>query len=375
MPTILQFRRGTTVQNDNYTGSVGELTVDTDLDTIRIHDGSSAGGHTMPSLVATQTFTNKTLTAPVISGGSVNNTTIGASTASSGAFTTLSASSTAAFSGGVTIGSDSLAEYIADTVGAMVTSNTESGIAVTYVDADNTLDFDVGDFTITLGGDLSGSVTVTNLASATLTATIAANSVALGTDTTGNYIGEGATSGNGISGSNTGEGGTFTVASNATAVNTANTIVFRDASGNFAAGVITATTTNARYADLAEKYLADSAEYKPGQVLVFGGDNEVTISTSAYDHRVAGVVSTDPAFLMNDDLSDNNAVSVALTGRVPCQVQGPTKKGDLLVTSALPGVAMSMDKAKFEPGVTIGKAMQEVDGLVIQIIEIAVGRF
>jgi hypothetical protein len=349
MPTILQFRRGTTAQNNTYTGSVGELTIDTDLDTLRLHDAVNPGGHTMPSLVATQTFTNKTLTSPTIT--------------------------SPAISGDITVGGASISEYIADTVGAMVTSNTESGIAVTYDDADNTLDFDVGDFTITLGGDLSGSVTVTNLASATLTATIAANSVALGTDTTGNYIGEGATSGNGISGSNTGEGGTFTVASNATAVNTANTIVFRDASGNFAAGVITATTTNARYADLAEKYLADSAEYKPGQVLVFGGDNEVTISTSAYDHRVAGVVSTDPAFLMNDDLSDNNAVSVALTGRVPCQVQGPTKKGDLLVTSALPGVAMSMDKAKFEPGVTIGKAMQEVDGLVIQIIEIAVGRF
>jgi hypothetical protein len=91
-----------------------------------------------------------------------------------------------------------LAEYVADTVGAMVSGNTESGITVSYQDGDNTLDFDVADFTITLGGDLSGSVTITDLANATLTASIAADSVALGTDTTGNYVAS-VTSGSGIS--------------------------------------------------------------------------------------------------------------------------------------------------------------------------------
>ena len=106
-----------------------------------------------------------------------------------------------------------LAEYVADTVGAMVTSNTESGITVTYQDADNTLDFDVADFTITLGGDLSGSVTITDLANATLTASIAADSVALGTDTTGNYVAS-VTSGSGISISSgsIGEGSAIVVA-------------------------------------------------------------------------------------------------------------------------------------------------------------------
>ena len=82
------------------------------------------------------------------------------------------------------------AERVQDIVGAMVSSNTESGLSVTYQDSDGTLDFDADDFTITLGGDLSGSATVTNLADATLTATIVANSVALGTDTTGNYVSE-----------------------------------------------------------------------------------------------------------------------------------------------------------------------------------------
>jgi cytoskeletal protein CcmA (bactofilin family) len=81
-----------------------------------------------------------------------------------------------------------LSEAIADTLGTMVTSNTESGITVTYDDADNTLDFDVADFTLTFLGDVSGSASITNLASASATITIAPNSVALGTDTTGNYV-------------------------------------------------------------------------------------------------------------------------------------------------------------------------------------------
>ena len=104
-----------------------------------------------------------------------------------------------------------MSEYIADTIGAMVSSNTESGITVSYQDSDNTLDFDVADFTITLGGDLSGSVTITDLANATLTASIAADSVALGTDTTGNYVAS-VTSGSGISVTSSGaEGGAVTV--------------------------------------------------------------------------------------------------------------------------------------------------------------------
>jgi len=92
------------------------------------------------------------------------------------------------------------AERIEDIVGAMVSSNSESGISVTYTDnagGAGKLDFDVADFTITLAGDLSGSVTITDLANATLTATIEANSVALGTDTTGNYVAD-VTAGDGL---------------------------------------------------------------------------------------------------------------------------------------------------------------------------------
>ena len=70
------------------------------------------------------------------------------------------------------------AEGIADVVGTMVTGNTETGIQVTYDDADNTLDFALTAApTITLGGDLSGTATLTNLTDATLTATIGTDAV------------------------------------------------------------------------------------------------------------------------------------------------------------------------------------------------------
>jgi hypothetical protein len=65
---------------------------------------------------------------------------------------------------------------------------------------------------ITLAGDLTGSVTLTNLGNGTLTATVAANSVALGTDTTGNYMSD-VTAGTGVSVVHTpGEGSSATIA-------------------------------------------------------------------------------------------------------------------------------------------------------------------
>ena len=76
----------------------------------------------------------------------------------------------------LTVGGISIAETIADTVGAMVGSNTESGISVTYEDSDNTLDFNVNDPTITLTGDVTGSGTMTNLGSFSIATTRTAGS-------------------------------------------------------------------------------------------------------------------------------------------------------------------------------------------------------
>ena len=97
--------------------------------------------------------------------------------------------------------------------------------------------------TVTFTGDTTGTFTIDGSADVSnVNLTIQPNSVALGTDTTGDYVATGATSGFGLSGSTTGEGQAFTVTSNATSTNTPSTLVFRDASGNFAAGVITANT-------------------------------------------------------------------------------------------------------------------------------------
>jgi hypothetical protein len=131
-----------------------------------------------------------------------------------------------------------------------------------------------------------------------------------------------------------------------------------------------AKASSAQYADLAEIYSADKT-YSPGTVVVFGGDQEVTASTHLCDTRVAGVVSTKPAYIMN---ADAEGVAVALTGRVPCQVRGPVAKGDLLITSDLLGTAQKIGAA-WAPGCVIGKSLQNIKDDSVQLIEIAVGRF
>jgi len=130
-------------------------------------------------------------------------------------------------------------------------------------------------------------------------------------------------------------------------------------------------SVQAKYADLAEHYVAD-AEYTPGTVVVFGGSAEITTTDVSHDPRTAGVVSTDPAYLMN---AAKPGLPVALTGRVPCQVRGPVAKGDRLVTSNIAGVAERLDKTKYEPGCIIAKSLEDYDGDDITTIEVAVGRY
>lgn len=124
---------------------------------------------------------------------------------------------------------------------------------------------------------------------------------------------------------------------------------------------------NATYADLAEYYEADQP-YEPGTVLQFGGDKEVTIAEDG-TNRVAGVVSTDPAYVMNSGC-EGDAVAIALQGRVPTKVRGTIRKGDMMVSGgngyARPSIAPQM-------GTVIGKALENFDG-VEGIIEVAVGR-
>ena len=129
-----------------------------------------------------------------------------------------------------------------------------------------------------------------------------------------------------------------------------------------------AKATSAVYADLAENYAADT-DYEPGTVLEFGGEFEVTLGTEGTT-RVAGVVSTNPAYLMNSAIEAEFAAPIALQGRVPCKVIGQVRKGDLIV-SAGNGFA----KASSTPsiGQVIGKAIENFDGDT-GVIEVVVGR-
>jgi len=131
------------------------------------------------------------------------------------------------------------------------------------------------------------------------------------------------------------------------------------------------TATEALYADLAENYLGDAA-YEPGTVLVFGGEQEVTVCSSKGDRRVAGVVTTNPAHLMNSHLKGEHVVGVALQGRVPCKVIGKVAKGDILVTSAVPGYAIVDNDPRV--GTVIGKAVGTKDDMDRGIVEVVVGR-
>jgi hypothetical protein len=123
----------------------------------------------------------------------------------------------------------------------------------------------------------------------------------------------------------------------------------------------------ATYADLAEYYEAD-AVYDPGTVLEFGGKKEVTLAEDGTS-RVAGVVSTNPAYAMNAKCP-GIATAVALQGRVPTKVRGTINKGDMMVSG---GNGFARPSSAPHMGTVIGKALENFDGIE-GVIEIAVGR-
>lgn len=121
-------------------------------------------------------------------------------------------------------------------------------------------------------------------------------------------------------------------------------------------------------ADLAEFYQADQ-DYEPGTVMEFGGAKEITQGTKE-TRRVAGVVSTNPAQVMNGGAKGQNLLPIALVGRVPCKVIGPVTKGDLMISAGF-GYACSHPNPAI--GQVIGKAVQDNINAKA-VIEIVVGR-
>ena len=126
----------------------------------------------------------------------------------------------------------------------------------------------------------------------------------------------------------------------------------------------------ATYADLAEYYEGD-VEYPVGTVLVFGGDKEVTQSTEHRSTRVAGVVSDQSAYTMNQECQGIKTLT-ALQGKVPVNVIGAVAKGDMLVASSIPGYAVVDNDPRV--GSVIGKAIGTKDDTERGTVHAVVGR-
>ena len=281
MPTVVQFRRGTTAQNNNFLGANGEISVDTTLNVLRVADAVTLGGFAMVGQNCVQTIANKTYTGTLLSvTGNVTGSYI--------------------FGNGSQLTGLSASKIFNGTSEANVTS---SG----------------GNITFTIGG-----------------------TAIFGISTAGIFNAQG----NGVG--NIGN-----------ATNYFNTVF--------------AKATSAQYADLAEMYVADT-DYTPGTVVEFGGNSEITITTVTHSTQVAGIISTQPAYLMNSTQAGEHPLEVALVGRVPCSVVGTIRKGDRLVSSDRPGIAQALDMNQYQPGCIIGKALAEYNSTEPGVIEVAVGR-
>ena len=205
---------------------------------------------------------------------------------------------------------------------------------------------------------LTGNTLSSNVVTSSLTSVGTLGSLSVtGTATVGNIATGGSVSATGnVTGNNILTGGLISATGDITS-----------------AGNVAALNFNSTSADLAENYEAD-AKYAPGTVVVFGGAKEITVSSTSHNTAVAGIVSTAPSYLMNAGQTGEWILPVALTGRVPCQVQGPVGKGTVLVTGHRSGTAIALDASKFEPGCVVGKALEIINSTDVVTIEVAVGR-
>ena len=461
----VQRRRGTTAQHSSFTGLEGELSVDTTKDVVVVHDNSTAGGRPMLR-EDVDNLADDAVSGNKVHGGTISGSVIladgaNATTQSAGNDSTLLA--TTAFVTTAVAGENTLAEMgdVALTTPADAALLIYDTGTSTWRDQPMSGDATISDTgaitvataaawgtarTLSFTGDVTGSGSVDGSGNVATALTVAANSVALGTDTTGNYVlsiadsgGGNITVANGVAEGGavtlntaqdiaTGDSPTFvgltltgdltvggtTTTVNSTVVSIADAMI-QLASGNSSAsaayigmqaerggtdayfvweessdrwrattssdgtthadanmqcGTLTGTATAALYSDLAERYASD-AVYEAGTVVSFGGANEVTQSTEMYDTRVAGVVSTNPAHLMNAEAGTNEThPAIALSGRVPVKVMGTVRKGDLMVTSAQTGVAMAADERV--TGTIIGKAIEAHTGEGIGVIEVLI---
>jgi hypothetical protein len=249
----------------------------------------------------------------------------------------------------------------------------------------------LGSTTLTLGTTTTTVAGLTSVTSTTLTGTLTTNAqpnvTSVGTltslDVTGNVTAGNVYANSGTIGASLLTGTLTTNAQpNITSVGTLTSLTVSGAltttqitaGANTTAGSITGNWTltagsrmEATYADLAEYYEADE-RYLPGTVLMFGGEKEVTLADDGTS-KVAGVVSTNPAYVMNSTCP-GLLTAVALQGRVPCKVRGKISKGDMLISG---GNGFARPNQFPAMGTVIGKALENFDGYE-GVIEVAVGR-
>jgi Major tropism determinant N-terminal domain len=391
MSTQVQYRRGSAVQVAAFTGALGELVIDTTNKVVVVQDGATVGGFSQVSTTATQTLTNKTLSAATFTGAGTGSGSISLTGNITGAYlfgnasqvTGLSASKifngtseanigTSGGNANITIGGTSNVVVFATTgeyvTGLLSVTGNITGGNISATNHTGTTVSITGTVTAasTVGGVMTGSsISVTG-------AVTGASAAFSGASTAASYSATGAVTGTTITGTS------LTVS---TGNITGGNIVNSNANGVGNIGSSTtyfntvfAKATSAQYADLAEMYCAD-IPYSSGIVVEFGGTAEVTATTESHSTRVAGIISTNPSYLMNSTIECENAVAVALTGRVPCRVVGTIKKGDRLVASGLhTGVATALDMGQYQPGCIIGKALEDYNSTKVGTIEVAVGR-
>ena len=309
MSTQVQYRRGTSEQNDAFTGALAEITVDTTNWSLRVHDGATAGGG---GNLATVAYVDNAISA--LSADSISNGTSNVKVYSSGGNVGVTVAGNANV--GLFTGSGLVVTGSIEATGGFIgldATKIESGTSnVSVISSGGNVDVNVGGnpiVTFHAGGiDNRQANSVGNIGTAT------------------SYF-----------------------------------------------DTVFAKATSAQYADVAEMYQADAA-YAPGTVLEIGGTAEVTQTKASASTKLIGVVSTAPAFIMNSNLQGDYVVVVALLGRAPCRVTGVVQRGDLLISSDRPGVAMALTPGQYQPGAVIGKALADSNSAEESVIEVLVGR-
>jgi hypothetical protein len=264
---------------------------------------------------------------------------------------------------GLTVGADSDLSVTVDA----------SGVIFSNVISDTDITFKVNDGGVTTTlMHMDGALSRIGIGTATPSTKLQVVGTVTATAFTGNVTGNvtGDVTGN-IAGSGTSSLGATTLAGTLTskAILPDTTTTYDIGSTSKKYNTVHAQATSAQYADLAEIYESDS-EYEVGTVVIFGGDKEITVSSMGADPRVAGVISENPAYLMN---SEATGQAVALQGKVKCKVIGVIGKGDMLVThSQHPGVARKGNDPAM--GTVIGKALENYNSIEIGTINIVAGR-